>query len=199
MKLNPHIESQGKLRARRVPGARLLAGAAGLLLTAVATPGFADELYLGAALGRTGIDESVGDLPIDDEATAFKLGGGYRFSDSFALQLGYSNFGEVSNSDRIGDIQIDRFADLSAVTAAAEFRVPVSDGFALLAKVGMTSWEVDSENFESFPERDGEDLFYGLGASIDIGPNFEVVGEWERFEIGAIKPDVFSLGFNVRL
>lgn len=164
-----------------------------LLLTAGVV--YADSgLYAGASLGRTMIDDDLGGLPIDDEATAFSAKVGVDFGNNIALEGGYLNLGEVSVNTLAGIID----GEVDGGTVAAVFSLPVSDNLSLTAKAGMFFWqsELRSPNF-TFAE-DGEDLFYGIGLRADLNEQLSITGEWDRIKFDEADANLLFVGVGFR-
>jgi len=171
--------------------------------TMAADPGF----YFGAGIGQfsTEIDQvNLGDeaasIDFDDDDTGFKIFGGYQFLPWLGAELGYVDGGTASQSysdPDLGSAKIE--VDISAFTVAAVGTLPIGDMFELYGKLGMAFWEGDlalsvsgvlcdelvaiGESCSDSADDDGEDFYYGIGAGINIGEQFNVRIEYEIFEI----------------
>jgi hypothetical protein len=62
------------------------------------TPADSQKFYVGVQVGQTRLDREDFDesVVLDDEALAYSLLVGYRFSQYFALEAGYASLGEFS-------------------------------------------------------------------------------------------------------
>jgi len=63
-------------------------------------PAAAGKWYVGADIGQAKLDRvGTGDSSADDTSIAYDLFGGYRFSRFFALEAGYTDFGDFGLGD----------------------------------------------------------------------------------------------------
>lgn len=168
-----------------------------------ADPGF----YVGAGVGQFNVEidsvdlgDQSGSIDFDDDDTGFKIFGGYQFLPWLGAELGYVDGGTASESytdPDLGGAKLD--VDVSAVTLAAVGTLPIGDMFELYGKLGMAFWQGDldasitgavcdellaiGESCSDSADDDGEDFYYGVGAGINIGEQFNVRIEYEVFEI----------------
>jgi OmpA-OmpF porin, OOP family len=164
--------------------------------------------YIGISIGQSDIDESVAEGLItsgttDGKDTGFKLFGGYRFHRHIAAELAYLNLGELRYSGTFfgtpvsgGKVEAHGF-NVSAVGL-----LPVSEEFALFAKLGLFAWEAKaSDTTGGVPfsaSTDGADVSFGIGASYDFTRQFSVRAEWERFKLENADADLLSVGVLFR-
>lgn len=134
-----------------------------------ASPG----LYLGAGAGVANFEDEVevgdiGDVDIDDDSTAYKFYGGYLFTPHLALEGGYRSFGEAE----AGPFSVETTGWDASVVGF----LPVGP-IDLFARGGMIFWQTDGAG--GVPDRDDEDLTYGLGGQLNIGTLFvRLESEW---------------------
>ena len=153
-----------------------LAGLALLPASALAESGF----YIGAAAGGATQDIELGGPPeIEEDDTAFKVFGGYKFDMSIvdlSVELGYVDFGEAEISTAAGDAS---FAPTGInLWGVAGFELGPVD---LFAKFGVIAWDLETTTFAGKFSDDGTDLGYGLGAAFDIG-KVQIRGEYELYD-----------------
>jgi OmpA-OmpF porin, OOP family len=150
-------------------------------------PGF----YAGAGIGSTkiGADE-LDDTGFDDSDVGFKVFGGYDFNQNFGIEVSYVDFGEGS-ADAGG---ASASVGVSALTASAVGKLPVSEMFTLYGKLGFASYDVDLD-FNNVPgfgsghlSDSDSDLMYGVGGALSFGGTFEA-----RLEYEAINVDDFDI------
>ncbi|HKE95016.1 MAG TPA: porin family protein [Povalibacter sp.] len=141
--------------------------------------------YIGAGVGKTGIqisDEEVG-LDFDADDTAFKAFAGYQFNRYFAVEMGYFDGG--APSDEIEGIDLS--VDTSGLTASVVGMLPIGDVFSLYGKLGMASYDAKvTASFQGFSESEKaseDDTLYGVGAMFDIGERFQLRAEYEVINI----------------
>lgn len=153
-----------------------LAGLALFPVPALADSGF----YIGAAAGGATQDIELGGAPeIEEDDTAFKVFGGYKFDMSvvdLGVELGYVDFGEAEINTNAGDLV---FAPTGInLWGVAGFEIGPVD---LFAKLGFIAWEVETTTFAGRVSDDGTDYGFGLGAGFDIG-KVQIRGEYELYD-----------------
>jgi Opacity protein and related surface antigens len=160
-------------------------------------PGF----YVGAGVGSatTEIDEEFDDFKFDSDDTAFKVFGGYNFNQYFAVEVAYFDGGKpketvVSIPGFRGDIEIGT----TGLIASAVGRLPLGEYVSVYGKLGYASYEselkgrVNGEVFES-ATFDDEDLAWGVGVAFNVGPSFELRGEYEAISMSDIDFNMMSV------
>ena len=153
-----------------------LVGLALFPVHALADSGF----YIGAAAGGATHDIELGGPPeIEEDDTAFKAFGGYRFDMSvvdLSVELGYVDFGQAEISTVAGEAVFDSTGINLWGIAGLELG-PVD----LFAKLGFIAWDVESTTFAGRASNDGTDFGLGLGAGFDIG-KLQIRGEYELYD-----------------
>lgn len=126
------------------------------LITAslLSAPSFADEPRFGlfGALGQADHD-----LPgLSESATSFALGGEYKFSENFALEGRYDDYGTAEYR------AFGESADISASSFGVGVKglIPLNEQFSVFAKIGFASWDLEADG----DDESGSDLYYGFGA-----------------------------------
>lgn len=175
------------------------------------------EPYMGLGLGQSMIDFEGSDVDalaaadglttstsVDDGDLAWKLFGGYKLNDNFAVEAAYVDYGTITSDSTVvapvaGNINID--LDTTAWVFDAVGILPIVDGFDVFGKVGVAAWEYDSSvsavaggtAFTGSAEDDGSDFHYGVGAYLMAVDNIGMRLEWERVSADD-NLDVWSLG-----
>lgn len=145
----------------------------------------------------------------DGSDTGFKAGAGYRLSDHFAVELGYTDLGVITSSIEFAGAVPTGFS-----TAVSDVHAYAGEGITLAgrgilhdgekldvsAKVGAFFWdaEVDVEIEGAPPARideSGVDLHYGLGLHYDLDDNWGLQIEVENYEIDS--EDILYVSFGV--
>ncbi|HKX38586.1 MAG TPA: outer membrane beta-barrel protein [Burkholderiales bacterium] len=187
---------------------RTLAIAAGALL---AVPVFAQEtgFYAGGHFGqasyRNTCDELGGSgITCDDSDTGFRILGGYQLNRSFALELAYTDLGEVSASGGGGTAS----AEASAFEVVAVGTLPLAERFSLYGKAGVYRGEVDARIdtvlVSGSASESNTDLTFGAGVRFDFSPRAALRVEWQRYpdmggdETGEDDIDFLSVGVIFR-
>ena len=153
-----------------------LAGLALFPVPALADSGF----FIGAAAGGASQDIVLGGGPeIEEDDTAFKVFGGYKFDMSvvdLGVELGYVDFGEAEINTTFGGLV---FAPTGInLWGVAGFELGPVD---LFAKLGFIAWEVETTTLTGRVSDDGTDYGFGLGAGFDIG-KVQIRGEYELYD-----------------
>jgi hypothetical protein len=98
-----------------------------------------DQFYIGAALGTQGKLKLATNGVIEHNTNhprAFRLSGGYQFNEHFALEAGYTGFGNF-------DFASGSEVDLSAFHIAAKGSIPLGESFTLFGKAGVARHDRD--------------------------------------------------------
>lgn len=172
-----------KLRRALLP----LAGLALFPVPALPDSGF----YIGAAAGGATQDIELGGPPeIEEDDTAFKVFGGYKFDTSvvdLSVELGYVDFGEAEISTAAGEVIFDPTG--INLWGVAGFELGSVD---LFAKLGVIAWDVETTTFAGRVSDDGTDFGLGLGAGFDIG-KVQIRGEYELYDASDANVSMLSM------
>jgi OOP family OmpA-OmpF porin len=215
--------------------ALLLSAAA---LTPLAAHAADSNWYAVIALGQTSFDIDKGDLDgalnaagldvdsskLDDNDTGYKIQAGYKFSENFALQGGYTELGRADYSgDAVPTLLIDNF-HLGADVKAYGFNIdavgilPLGAGFSAFGKAGLVITETEvsasvdatgvggSVSVDDDESETGVSPSIGLGLSFDLNETLSVRVEYERVfalktaddDIDDIDADLATLGLVAR-
>jgi outer membrane protein with beta-barrel domain len=100
--------------------------------------------YMGFSVGSFSYEESVEDLDvsIDDTTTMYRILGGYRFSDNFALEGGWSKTGDIEESAAFLGIPFNVGAEFEVLTVRALAMVPF-ERTSLLGGVGYYDSDIE--------------------------------------------------------
>lgn len=153
------------------------------LAAALATSAYA-EFYLGASAATTSSDfevEEVDDYKSDE--LGWKLYGGFNLFKFGGVEASYRDLGNFSEGGDLGTIDLD----LKVIDAAARVYLPVMPVLNVFAKAGYANvaWDGSisvNDEVDNFDEDDWE-LFYGVGAELNLGPKFAIRAEWERYDV----------------
>ena len=163
-----------------------LAGLALFPVSALADGSF----YIGAAAGGATQDIEIGGPPeIEEDDTAFKVFGGYKFDTSvvdFSVELGYVDFGEAEIDTAAGALVFDPTG--ISLWGVAGFELGPVD---LFAKLGAIAWDVETTTFAGSVSDDGTDFGLGLGAGYNIG-NVQIRGEYELYDTSNVDVSMLS-------
>jgi hypothetical protein len=158
--------------------------------------------YLGGGLGQFDfVEEGAGSLAIDDTALSYRVYGGYRFNDTFAVEGSYGKTDEMSESDQfiVGPNTVN-------ATVRAEYDFLEARGLAHLKAffAGIGYWEADlSASVDinsvltgpiSVPASDTDS-----GVSVVLGGQWDLDRVGVRVELAAYDMDNVESAYNFGL
>lgn len=160
----------------------------GILLASASLPvlaesKFSGELLLGTADQKTSVD-GFGSSTVDEVSIGVR--GAYTLNKHFAIEAAYHNYGEAKNSyvDEFGD-DIRETVETTAINLGIKGSLPFENGFSLYARAGIALWDLSIKETDSaFPgevfsiEDDGNDIYYGVGAQLDLSDKFFIGAEY---------------------
>lgn len=175
-----------------------------LLLALLGTVGFSTLAsaeagpYVGVDLGfaKSGLSDSdiQGATNIDSTNFAYKLFGGYKIDDNWAVEGAFADLGKTSYDDagQSGDVSLRAFSVSGVGTYA------VNKDFDVFAKLGLATVKArDSIGGVSASQSHGSWLA-GAGAAYHFDKNYDVKVEWNRY-VNAVSTgadaDSFTVGF----
>ncbi len=146
--------------------------------------------YAGAGVGRFNAqidDVNAVDPAIqgwDEDDTAYKVFGGWRFNKMFALEVAYINLGEPSGEVVPGfnlDASVDGFAPYVVAT------IPLGL-FEVYGRLGYYFYDANLGTESGLGGRvvvdeESEDFVYGAGIGLDLLDHINVRLEYERFDL----------------
>lgn len=161
-----------------------------LILVFVTTQCSAAGFYVGAGIGSSFYSSDVQDAldqikTIDENATAWKIFGGFSAMSFLGIEGGYRDFGNVSST-----LSSELFESGTSgwdVEAIGRLQIAIVD---LFGKAGLMFWSTDVTLLGKAYEESGTDFLWGIGAGVHLGP----VGirlEWESVE--SSEPDNLSM------
>lgn len=159
-------------------------------LCAVATARADDSgFYVGASIGEAS-QHAEG---FDGSDTSFKLFGGYEFNPYLALEGGYVDGGEQSDSD--GSLKFSVKSDGFFVAGLA--KLPLGKYFTPYLKVGYVIYDstttISSGTASISDSESDEDLLYGVGLEFKLGEHFRLRTEYEQVDVSDADFDIVSL------
>lgn len=171
----------------------------------VAGPALAQDQgwYAGLTLGQSKQKDacdgvSGAGISCDDKDTAWRILGGYQFNKNLAVELGYTDVGEVSAS---GTFSASIEAKIWELVAVGSW--PFTPNFSAYGKLGMYRGDTDfSTNNPAFANESesNTDLTYGIGVRWDFTRNLGARAEYQIYKdigggnIGEGDVDVISVG-----
>ena len=171
--------------------AGLLAGSTAVIAPAAFAQPQMPGWYVGGSLGQSDFKE------LDDEDTAWKIFGGYEINRNFAVELGYTNLGEVSRPGAS--------VEATAWELVGVGSFPVADRFSIYGKLGGYRAETEARLLGLSRDESNNGITYGVGAQYDFTRTVGVRAEWQRYaDVGDDNVggegdiDVLSVGLRVK-
>ena len=169
--------------------------------------------YVGLSLGSTEVNfknvQTAAGATLDGEDSAFKIFGGVNLHENFALEGSYIDFGEAVLTMPFGSVLTVNGVSVVSIGATGVAK-STADALALAGVVkgdvgiaefffkgGMHRWESEfTSNFSNVANSstDGFDLFFGLGANIEVNDAFAIRLEFENYTLENDDIDVMTLG-----
>ena len=140
----------------------------------------ASGLFAGASIGSAGLNEDFEGLNIDTDATAFRIVGGWRFNEHFALEAGYHDFGDFEQQIDVNGTPVTVSLSADGFTFAAAGSLPVSERFSLTGRLGMFFWDGNAEI---------------NSVSYSLTETFAFTGDFTRYDLEEAQSNVYSMGF----
>lgn len=156
-------------------------------------------LYAGGSIGSAGLKENFDGLTIDTSSTAFRMFGGWRFNDYFAVEGGYHNFGDFEQSFDIDGTAVTASLSADGFTLGVAGNLPVGERFSVIGRFGMFFWDGNAEiNNVSQATPEDSNPYFGIGVGYAITESFLLTGDITRLELEDATSNVISLGFQFR-
>ncbi len=197
---------------------QLMALLTGAVLSTSALHSQADS-YFGVSAGVTDVDTGItnltGSATLDESDSGFKLFYGFNVKPQFAVEYHFADFGEATlkgdNNDTFDfrgstvTVQVNDYTvniDGKSFGAAGVFKFVESGTFVHYAKLGIHRWTADitgsvpigSATISASASDDGFDVFYGLGADINVSDSFAVRVEYELYDFDVTDLTLVSVG-----
>lgn len=167
----------------------------GLALAEEQDSGITLGIDAGRAESRDACDNVV-DCESDDTAVRGSIG--YNFNEAIAVELGYTSFGTVFDSNsgnNTGGVQVSQ--DANAWTLSVLGTIPIGDMFGIYGRAGAARFDNDTTGtVQGVPVRNDNQTkpFFGVGAKFGLTDNFALRAEYQRYkdlaDIGGNRDDV---------
>jgi opacity protein-like surface antigen len=168
-----------------------------VLLSVMTLPAMASNLYVLADAGQIKYE---GDSS-SETATGFTLGGGYKFNDSFAIEVAYRDLGDIEGHETEVDgetsIEEDYYYDFTALQISLVAGFPVGESVNIYGRLGYADIDVET-SFSVIQTTDGDTLshsgsgtissnevLFGVGVSYALSESFALrteYGQYGKFE-----------------
>jgi OOP family OmpA-OmpF porin len=158
-----------------------------------ADPAQDTRLYVGGAIGRSSFSLSnANSVPVpwggekgSKSGTAYKLYGGYRFTETFGVEAGYARLGRVSQWTSVRGLSTLQNGSGQVFYAAATARLPLGDSFALNGRLGVSRGRISGgDNWVPANQRisgSATGVMAGFGAEYRMTKNLSVTADYDYF------------------
>lgn len=172
--------------------------------------------YFGLSVGQSTLDDwdssviddgSFGSISAEDSDVGFRIMGGNELNENFAIEFGYSDFGEATadgTSDGSGFFwapgPVSGRASADGFDLGVVARAPTSESFALFARIGMLIWDSKYDLHDSGGNSingtdDGSDLFFGIGGEFKTTGALAMRGEFTKYSLD--DSDITAIAFSL--
>lgn len=161
-----------------------------------------NNFYILGAFGNTNSDVAAGGINrVDDNGGSFSLGAGFTFSQHFAIEVAYQDFGSQYGETDCPPfyaclvIPVTTQADMTAVSLSVTGGLALSDSLDGYGRVGFARWDLSFDGISAAFDDSGEDLLYGAGLRWTLDDRWKIFAEYARVDLDL---DTASLGVNYR-
>lgn len=200
---------------------KLMGAFAAAFILALPQAAMAEGFYVDIGVGQAKADlDTPSGWNDDDTDTAYSVGVGYKFNNYIAIEGGYLDLGEASQTGTgtvSGTLYGSPFSATGTFTGTYEvdgfylgpvLRLPVADRLELNARAGVYFWGLDVKasatgtltyagtiyagGVTATGSDDGEDFYFGIGATYNATKSIAVGADWTRYDIDGTDVDVLS-------
>jgi OOP family OmpA-OmpF porin len=178
--------------------AATLIALSGGMMSAQAQDDNSRGFYVGGGIGQFNVQiDDIDDTDnaierLDDDDNAWKLFGGYRFNQNFAVEVAYIDFGAPEDTATASGSSGDYSVELSGMAPYIIGTVPLGP-VELFAKAGYYFYDVkidadlDDLGGDVFSSDDsGEDFLYGFGVGMTFMEHLNARLEYEKIDADRI-------------
>lgn len=142
--------------------------------------------YVGGSVGTSDSDQSY-----LDNGTSFSVTAGYELNENFALEATYIDLGDMDDNMSMG---LTRRVDGFIISTVG--KVPIAGAIDLFGKVGLFVWDAtaDQDGFGAVFNDDGADASFTFGAALKVTPSFNLLAQFEQFDIDDEEIQNYSVG-----
>jgi OOP family OmpA-OmpF porin len=144
----------------------------------------ADEngFTVGLDYGRTEAKKYCDNITnCDDSDNGPRVEIGYEFNKNFGVELGYTSFGTVFDSN---DNSLNVRQKSNAITLSALGTIPVNDWFGVFGRLGYARYDTNNTGeIEGVPIKDenGNTPFWGAGVKFNLNEQFAIRVEYQNY------------------
>lgn len=175
------------------------------LLSSLALPAAAQNLYVFADVERNKIEADAGRFSISNSENGFGLGVGYAFNNTFAIEVAYRDLMNISDRESFEDYEYSSDLDITAFQLSVLGNYALNEQVAVFGRLGVARIEFDIEEYENdwgdtYTDSSSESktrALIGVGASYAFNENLGARVEYNRFaDIEDITLSSLSIGLT---
>ena len=142
--------------------------------------------YLGAGVGSGEMRDfctTIGGA-CDDQDVSWNVFAGYQINRNWAVEAGYTDFGEASTSGFVAGVPISVRVRSKGAELVGVGILPLGSNFSLYGKAGAFYYESDATTTGAIVRSSSDNgwhLTFGLGAQYDFNGKFATRIEWQRY------------------
>jgi OOP family OmpA-OmpF porin len=153
--------------------------------------------YISVDFGQTkGHLQFDGSLSTKDKDTAYSFAGGVKLSENAAVELGYTDYGKISDTREFMGSPYEEVIETSMYSLSMVFGGKVAEKLDGFARLGIAAWDFNylySDLGGYFDEDDdGTDVYLGLGLSYSLNEAVDLDLEYQKFEVDPEIYDFYS-------
>ena len=168
----------------------LLVGVFLFALTGLLRPANAGELYVGGGAGWARHNDAKVATQfsgtVDETDCAWRLYGGYLFSNWFGIEAGYTDLGESTYTGTWSGVPDRGTKARNGLEVSALGIWQIGNPWAIFGTIGIFDWDVEEKEVyagapEPLREASGTSMLFGLGVQVDILKYLDLRVQWRRY------------------
>ena len=152
----------------------------GALLTIFALPAAnADGFSVGMSGTRADTGFKDDSSTIAGDSSGWRIFGSYMFNERWGIEGGLSKYDAPDDKSLPSNMHVDT----ESYDVYAVYKLPLTPNFGLVNKVGVTSWNTETEVMDTNEKNyQSTDLSLSFGGEYDLNQRFGIRGEVEWFD-----------------
>lgn len=171
-----------------------------LLLTGLISVASAEhEFYVGGTIGSATLDDRIDTFAIDSTSVAFRIFAGWQFSDHFAAEVGYLDFGDFEQDFDIAGTVVPATVSANGFMVGLNGTLPLGEQFALTGRTGMFFWN-GTASLGGILEASPDDVnpYFGAGARYQFTDRFAATADFTHYDLEETDSGVLAAGIEIR-
>jgi len=181
-------------------------------------PAYSTDLYYGFRFGMTQFDSDIGATTgtarLEENDFGYKFYMGNSISESAAIELFYTDYGEVTLGGHAGDTFIKNGSSFSFLNNDSElssgltslgingvYKYSLGKTQSLIGKLGLVGWKYNfkiQSPVDNISNSESDyDVYWSLGFQQDMGKNLSLLFDYEMLETDDL--DLNALGFAIQV